>query len=96
MYKVLEWIMEAIGWLRIVISPLFIGLVVGAIVYGSNPSYITLVIGISIALIGLIIGVMWATKVWKTKGTMMFLSRISGAPELDNKEETPVEEKEDN
>lgn len=87
MIKFFEKLTELIGWLRIVASPLFIGLAIGAIVYFSNPTITALVIGISIASIGLIIGILIATKIWKTKeGTMWFLSRIMATPELDKKE----------
>jgi hypothetical protein len=78
---------DIIGWLQIVVSPLLIGLVIGAIIYFMNPTPPGLVIGISVAIIGLIIGVIWATKVWKKQGTSHFISRIMATPELDPKEE---------
>jgi hypothetical protein len=91
MFKILEWITEAIGWLRIAISPLLIGLGTGAAVYYSKPTTLRLVIGICVTSAGLIVGMLWATKVWKSKkGTVGFLSGIIATPELDDKEtETP-------
>lgn len=87
MFKVFEWITEAVGWLQIVASPLLIGLGIGAIVYFQNPTATRLVIAITIASLGLIIGILLATKIWKTKeGTIWFLSRIMATPELDKKE----------
>lgn len=87
MFKVFEWITEAIGWLQIVASPLLIGLGIGAFVYFPNPTTMRLIIAISIATSGLIIGILFATKIWKTKeGTIWFLSRIMATPELDKKE----------
>ncbi|MBU2020277.1 MAG: hypothetical protein KJ941_11585 [Bacteroidetes bacterium] len=82
--KVLEFITELIGWLQIVSSPLMIGLAIGSIVYFSNPSMTRLVIGIIISTIGLILGIIWATKVWRRKGTVFFLSRTMATPDLDN------------
>lgn len=88
MYKIFEWITDAIGWLQIVASPFLIGIGIGAFVYFPNPTTTSLVIGISIATLGLIIGIFIATKIWKTKeGTISFLSRIAATPDLDKKEE---------
>ena len=87
MFKVLEFLTEAIGWLQIVASPLLIGLGIGALVYFSNPTELRMIIGISVAVLGLIIGIVWATRVWKKYGTVRFLSRIIATPELDNNRE---------
>lgn len=87
MFRVLEFITEAIGWLQIVASPLLIGLGIGALVYFSHPSEVRMMAGISVAALGLVIGIVWATRVWKKYGTMRFLSRIIATPELDNNRE---------
>ena len=78
-----EKIMEIIGWLRIVASPLITGLIVGAFIYLPNPTDTRLIIGISVAVLGLIIGILWATSVWKKNGTINFLSKTMATPELD-------------
>lgn len=88
MNKLIEFITEVVGWLQIVASPLLIGLSIGTIVYVSNPSTARLVFGISIAALGLIIGIIWATNIWKKTGTMRFMSRIMATPELDPLETT--------
>lgn len=87
-FKVFEFITELIGWLQIVASPLLLGLAIGAIIYFPNPSTTRLVFGMLVATIGLVIGIIWATKQWKGKGTIWFMSRIMATPELDK----PVEE----
>ncbi len=87
MFRVLEFITEAIGWLQIVASPLLIGLGIGALVYFSHPTELRMIVGISVAALGLVIGIVWATRIWKKYGTMRFLSRIIATPELDNKRE---------
>ena len=84
MHKAFEIIMEIIGWLQIVASPLLIGLGIGAFIYFRNPNTTNLIIAIGLAILGLIIGIIWATKVWKTKGTMWFVSQVSATPDLDN------------
>ena len=82
-----EYFFEIIGWLQIVASPLSAGLIIGAIIYFSKPNRTTLIIAIVIATIGLIIGVIWATKIWRKKGTMHFMSRIMATPEIEKKDE---------
>lgn len=82
-FKVLEFIAELIGWMQIVASPLFIGVAIGAIIYFPNPSQTRLVFGVILATCGLVLGVIWATKKWKGKGTIYFLSRIMATPEMD-------------
>lgn len=86
-FRIFELITESIGWLQIVASPLLIGLVVGAIIYFPNPTNTRLVLGIIVATIGLVIGVILAAKQWKGKGTIWFMSRIIATPELDKPDE---------
>lgn len=78
---------EIIGWLQIADSPFLIGLAVAALLYFQNPSDARFILAVIITFAGLITGIIWATRVWKRKGTIQFLSRISATPELDNKEE---------
>lgn len=85
--------MELIGWFQIVLSPLLIGLLVGAIIYFNKQDTIGLIIGIGITALGLIVGIIFATRVWKKKGTVNFMSRISASPELDNLEENNKDKK---
>ena len=92
MFKILEWITEAVGWLQIAASPFLIGVGIGAIIYFPNPTTARLVIGLLIGSVSLILGVVVATKIWKTKeGTIAFLSRImagSSKKKPDNNDET--------
>lgn len=88
-----DYAMEVVGWLQIVASPLLLGLVLGAVIYFSNPSDGRLALGIFVALVGLFAGIVFATKVWKKQGTIHFVSRIMATPELDNSDEKKKEEK---
>lgn len=87
MIRFLQLFTETIGWLRIALSPFLIALLIGAIIYFNLHNTLGIVLGIGIAGIGLIIGIVWATRIWKKQGTNVFLSRIIVTPELDNKEE---------
>lgn len=87
MTKIFEWFVEILGWLKIVASPLFLGIIAGIVIYGFKPDRSGLLISAIIVLISLIIGIIWATKVWKKQGTNQFLSRIMATPELDERKE---------
>ncbi|MBK9636400.1 MAG: hypothetical protein IPO63_00720 [Bacteroidetes bacterium] len=78
-FKVFEFFTELIGWLQIVASPLLIGLAIGAIIYFPNPSTIRLLLGIIVASIGLVIGVVWATKNGKERAPFFSLSNHGDA-----------------
>jgi hypothetical protein len=87
MTKIFELITELIGWLQIAASPLLIGLLIGSVIYFPNQTNTSLIIGICIALLGLVIGLILATKIFKSKnGTIWFLSRTMATPELDEKD----------
>ena len=76
-----------IGWLRIVLSPLAIGVIVGFIVSKCFAGTSGIIIGVGCALIGLIIGILWAERVRKREGSMNFLGKVNASPELNNPEE---------
>lgn len=85
MIKFLESISEIIGWIRIFITPVIIGLIISLVLYNSNPNTLNTIIAISIFVISVIIGVIIATKIYKSKnGTIWFLSRTIASSDLDN------------
>ncbi len=83
-FKVFENITEVIGWLQIVASPTLICSGIGAFIYFRNPNFTNLIIAICICMIGIVGGILYANKIWKTKGTVSFMSRVNASPELDN------------
>jgi hypothetical protein len=85
MMRILEIFVEILSWLRIMASPLIIGVGVGILVYDNNPNNTGMAIGIIISLLGLLVGIIGATKVWRKTGTSNFMSRINATPELNNK-----------
>jgi hypothetical protein len=82
-FRTFEFLTEAVGWLQIVASPFLLGLILGAIIYFTNPNTMRLIIGIVVALAGLLSGILLANKQWKGNGTISFMSRIMATPELD-------------
>ena len=69
-------ITEIIAWLQIAASPFLISIATGFIIYIFKPGKLGFVIAISIAIVGLVIGITCAVKVWKKKGTVQFMSTL--------------------
>ena len=88
MHKFFEIITEIVGWIQIVLSPTLLGIGFGFGIYYYFPNQNGMIFGIIVSIIGLVFGLIWATKKLKTTGTIHFLSRISATPELDNVEKT--------
>lgn len=80
-------LLEILGWLKIVISPTLIGALIGGLLYLYYKNETGVYLGVSIAVLGLVVGVIWATNIWKKQGTMNFLSRTNASPELNKTEE---------
>lgn len=77
--------LEIFGWIRIVLSPILVAFLIAAPIYFNKPDNTGLILSIIILFAGLIIGIVWATRVWKKQGTQQFLSQISASPDLDPK-----------
>ena len=91
MSKYFEIITEIIGWLQIVVSPLLVAIIIGSIIYLPNQTTANLIFAILICLAGLVAGIVFANKKFKSgKGTVWFLSRTMATPELDNNDETEI------
>lgn len=91
--KIIEFIIKILGWLQIVASPLLTGGMIGFIIYISRKDWLGFVIAILITLSGLVVGIVWATKVSKKEGTISFISRIRATPDLDYTENEINKEK---
>ena len=84
MNKFLHYLIEVVGWLKIMLSPLLLGALIASFIYFPEPSTIRLVLSIFILILGLILGIVLATKVWKNKGTNNYLSEIMASHDLDD------------
>lgn len=76
---------EVIGWIKIAISPLLIGMAIGAGVYLYSPTPVGIIIGKYCIAIGLIAGILWATHIWHTVGTTLFWGRLFSTSESHSK-----------
>jgi len=81
--KIGDTILECIGWLQIAISPIIISILLAAAVYYYKQDRIGLILSIIILLAGIITGVIWATRIYRKRGTVNFMAKVSSNPELD-------------
>lgn len=90
MNKLFEIITEIVGWLQIFLSPVLIGSALGFAIYYYIPNDLGFLVAILIFVLGIIIGVFWATKLFKTSGTIHFISRIAATEVLENKPDSKI------
>jgi hypothetical protein len=76
-----------VGWLKIMASPLLLGVILGIVSYLTIPNSTGLLIGSGLALVGLLAGILWANRVRRRQGTIDFFARTIATPELDNPDE---------
>lgn len=67
MFKVLAYIIEVISLLRIVITPLIFGCIVGAIFYFYLKNSWGIFLAILFSILGVIAGIIWGINIWKKK-----------------------------
>lgn len=77
---ILEKTIDAISWIQIFASPSIIGIVIGyACEYYLDNSFLFGFFSVG----GIILGIKFANKIAKTKGTTEFISRINASPDID-------------
>ncbi len=81
--KVLAFLIDVCSWLKIIASPFLIAVVIAIIIYLNVSGTLGLVLSVSMPLVGLVVGVILATRIWEKQGTTAFLARIHATPELD-------------
>ena len=83
MFKVIAFLIEVVNWIRIVLSPALIGGIIGMLIYSSNENTNGLIIRGIFCVAGFVVGIVWATKVWRRKGTTQFFSCIHTSQDID-------------
>jgi hypothetical protein len=73
--RIVEFLLNLLGWLQITISASLIGFVIGLAVYYFD-NITGLWVGTILTSICFVIGAVCATKIWKKHGTVDWLSRI--------------------
>ena len=82
--KIISYMIEVLCWFRIVSSPTIMVGVAGFVLWKGVGGTSGILIGGFVVLCGLILGIMWATRIWKKQGTSTFMSRVNTSPDLDN------------
>ena len=74
--KLIEIILEIIGWLQIAIGVTLLAGLVAFVTYLKWGNETGKIVAIFIVSIGFVLGAIWATRIWKKHGTIAWLSRI--------------------
>ena len=80
--KFIERLLSALAWLQIFISPAIIGAITGVLIWLALRSLWGICLGAVVALIGCAAGIAFAEKARRNKGTIEFMARNIGHPEL--------------
>ena len=85
--RIIAFLIELFGWAKIVLSPTLAASLIGFIILYNKQDETGIMIAASLTSLGFIIGIAWATYIWKKYGnTTTFLSRVSASPELNKKD----------
>ena len=74
--KLIEIILEIIGWLQITLGVTLAAGLVALVIYLAWNTQSGKKASIILLAIGFFIGAFWATRIWKKHGTVAWLSRI--------------------
>jgi len=89
--KAFQAIVGSLFWIRIFVSPLLAGIMIGGLVFLAIQGFWGWLAWGVLALIGMVSGVLLAEHARRTRGTVEFMSRVGATPELDRKEEQDPE-----
>ncbi|MFC6225065.1 hypothetical protein ACFP2F_17585 [Hymenobacter artigasi] len=80
--KLIEQLLSSLAWLQLFIAPALIGSFLGLLLWLNFRSGWGVVGGGILALLGIGVGIAFAEKARRGKGTIEFMSRTSAHPEL--------------
>ncbi|MDQ2772881.1 MAG: hypothetical protein M3Y54_20545 [Bacteroidota bacterium] len=86
--KFIERLLLVLAWLQIAVSPGIIGGVAGVFIWLMLRGFWGIALGASVSLVGVIIGIAFAEKARRDKGTIEFIARNIAHPELQEKKLT--------
>ncbi|MFD2718376.1 hypothetical protein ACFST9_06595 [Hymenobacter monticola] len=84
--KIIEWLLSSLVWLLIFIAPAITGAIFGVIIWLHSRDAWSLRAAILIVLTGCGVGVAFAEKARRDKGSIEFMARNIAHPELRKKE----------
>ena len=74
--KLIEIILEIIGWLQITLGVTLASGIIAFLIYLKWDNESGKTVSIILLSVGFVIGAIWATRIWKKHGTIAWLSRI--------------------
>ncbi len=84
MIKAVHTTLKIFAWLSIVASPVAFGAMAGGVIYLAMKDLAGIILASLVIAASLVLGIIIATRIWRKRGTIEFISRISATPELDD------------
>ena len=72
MFKLIELISAFFAWLQLLTAPTMIACIIGLLIYQFKQDNTGKAIAVTITLLGFVLGVLWASKLWRKTGTRDF------------------------
>lgn len=83
MLKVVAAVIEILSWIGVILSPLLLGGIIGALLYFGIGGRLGIVAGILFLSLGLIAGIWWVYSISKKGSITAFLSKTMASPDVD-------------
>ncbi len=83
MLKAVAVVINILSWIRVILSPLLAGGIIGALFYFGIGGRLGTVSGILFLSLGLIVGIWWAYSLSKKGNLTTFLSKTIASPDID-------------
>lgn len=84
LFKCIAVLIEAISFVKIVLSPLVLGAIMGLLVLVSFQNTVGIIVAALLTSVGFVVGIVWAVRVTKTTGATSFLARRYATPDIDD------------
>ncbi len=82
-FKIIALLIEVFNWILIMLSPTGFGFIFGISIAAYFKNWFGIALGSIVFLTGFVTGIIWATRIWKRRGTTFFMSRIMASPDID-------------
>lgn len=73
--KLIAYILEIFGWIRIALAPTILGCILGLLIYNENQTKFGLIVALIFGAAGLVTGVVLATRISIKRGALKFMTR---------------------
>lgn len=82
--KLIGNIIEAFYYMRVVLSPLLVGIIISFILYNTLETPYNAILAVGVMMTAIFLGVKWANWARKKHGSSNYIGRVISTPDLDD------------